>query len=842
MTQSARMQTRARETSRRQLRVLTGLICLSLAIPLGALAQTSAPASAQAPLPPEAQDALKKGVIAAQQQDFLLAIRYFQDARKLAPDAPEIYKDLGLAESKIPGRELRAIAWFGAYLAAEPNAPNAAAVKEQIDVLGVKGRSNTSRLLKAVQDAVQKTSSDKDTFQSDKNYSAVVNLCAEVGDFAAALKTVDLIKSEFMKTPAQVAIAEAQIRAGDFADAKDTLQLARKTADSDKVDDLRRNEQLAIGRAQTDAEDLAGAQETLAAAQLGWKETQYSNIVGDQLYLAGAQARAGDVDSALNTLAVAQKQADLFSIRAAEEMAKAEVEIVAILEDAGQVAGAHKVADLIQDIAEDKYSIPLQKYDLVAVEVKAGDIVGAEKVASHIQDMDWRGRSQFEIVSAQMQAGDLVAAQVTANLIQDAHWGSNAQSILITAYAKAADFADALKSADLIQDMDWRSREWSEIAVAQVKAGDIVGAQRTVALIQNTSVRTWPLMTVAEAQANAGEIAGAQKTAALIQDASGHGQSYASSAIAEAQVKAGDRSGAQETLEHALKAADLIQDASGQSYEESEIAEAQVKTGDVAGAQESLSHALKAADLVQGASVRVAVLCQIARVKAKIGDITGSQSAFASALKAAYVIPKAELISGLSIFGDIAYAEAMAGDIPGALKTADLIQENFEKSGPQQRIAEIQLEAGDTAGAQKTLWSAERTASLIKSDYLKVNRWQDLLKAQGKINLANNRAANGGPVTVAQAPAPVQSVVSSPVHPAIPAIGASDWLSRLDDTATTDYCPLNTDPFLDLASYLKSLPPSDDPLKGVEVLSDAVNKIVQAQNVIDKMLKQQGAK
>lgn len=67
-----------------------------------------------AELPPEAQTAMDKGVIAAKQQDYMLAIRYFQDARKTAPDAPEVFYNLGLAESKMPGRELRAMAWFSA--------------------------------------------------------------------------------------------------------------------------------------------------------------------------------------------------------------------------------------------------------------------------------------------------------------------------------------------------------------------------------------------------------------------------------------------------------------------------------------------------------------------------------------------------------------------------------------------------------------------------------------------------------------------------------------------------------------------------------------------------------
>src|SRR5258708_27678135 len=108
-------------------------------------------AAAPAPLPSAAQEALNKGIIAAKVPDYLLAIRCFAEARKLAPAAPVIFMNLGIAESKMPGRELRAIAWFGAYLAATPDAPNAAAVKEQISVLEVRNQSNVLRFLKTVQ-------------------------------------------------------------------------------------------------------------------------------------------------------------------------------------------------------------------------------------------------------------------------------------------------------------------------------------------------------------------------------------------------------------------------------------------------------------------------------------------------------------------------------------------------------------------------------------------------------------------------------------------------------------------------------------------------------------------
>src|SRR4051794_4347014 len=103
--------TKAISTAR--LCLFVSLAFLSIVPPFPARAQTNAPA----PLPPAAQEALNKGILAAKVPDYLLAIRFFEEARKLAPAAPMIFLNLGLAESRIPGRELRAIATFGTYLA-----------------------------------------------------------------------------------------------------------------------------------------------------------------------------------------------------------------------------------------------------------------------------------------------------------------------------------------------------------------------------------------------------------------------------------------------------------------------------------------------------------------------------------------------------------------------------------------------------------------------------------------------------------------------------------------------------------------------------------------------------
>lgn len=205
------------------------LLFLVVLMPFVSLAQTTN----ETTLPPEAQAAMKKGIIAAKQQDYLLAVRYFQDARKIAPNAPEIFFNLGLAESKIPGRELRAICWFGVYLAVTTNAPNAAAVQDQIDALDVKNQSNISHLIQSAQDAAIKIKVIKYSFMTnnyDQNQaiSKVVELWAQAGDYTAALKEAKLLTPD--SDTALGFIARAEAEAGDITGSKKTADLIKTAA------------------------------------------------------------------------------------------------------------------------------------------------------------------------------------------------------------------------------------------------------------------------------------------------------------------------------------------------------------------------------------------------------------------------------------------------------------------------------------------------------------------------------------------------------------------------------------------------------------------------------------
>ena len=364
------------------------------ALRLAAILLALATGPLRAELPPEVQAAMKKGIIAAQQQDYLLACRFFQDARKLAPDAPEVFYNLGLAESRIPGRELRAMAWFGAYLSAYPDVPNAAAVKEQIEVLDVKNQSNTSRLIKQVQDAASQVSGDNGEIPV-----YLAELWAEAGDITVALKTADLIQSDIRKSRALNIIAEAQAKAGDIAGAQMTTELIRDASDKSSA-------QLAIAQAQAEGGDIAGALKTADLIQ----NADYKRAT--QIRIATAQAKAGDI------------------------------------------VGALKTADLILGISPNGMSKNAAQLNIAVAQAESGDIIGALKTTDRIQDAYYKRHAQSAIAEAQINAGDitnaqktLASAQKTAELIQDAGYKSSAQRSIALAKASIANAPNSTRQS-----------------------------------------------------------------------------------------------------------------------------------------------------------------------------------------------------------------------------------------------------------------------------------------------------------------------------------------------------------------------------------------------------------
>jgi len=202
------------------------------------------PAFAQ--LSPEAQRAIQWGKEAAQNKNYELALTFFEMAQKEAPNAPEIYGYLGLTESKIGGRELRAIAWYGAYLAANPRAGNAAAVNNAIAELMKASENNISLLMKTWEAASEDMpdSADRgphtDGFRRDFWREQVGEWYASYGSIEDARRIAKSIPNPQMADGVWAGILSAQLRAGDKGSAKRTLKLihdaTRKKTAQDEID------------------------------------------------------------------------------------------------------------------------------------------------------------------------------------------------------------------------------------------------------------------------------------------------------------------------------------------------------------------------------------------------------------------------------------------------------------------------------------------------------------------------------------------------------------------------------------------------------------------------------
>lgn len=424
------------------LRVLVTTLFVILVQPISAGAQTNSSAL----LSPAAQDSLNKGVIAAKAPDYLLAIRYFQDARKVSPGAPVLLFNLGLAESKIAGRELRAMTWFHAYLVTSPGAENAAAVNEQIKVLDVRSHLNLSRLLKTVQQAAsQLRSGSVHVNPVHWALKRVSTLWAMSGDYAAAFEIADLIQNDATKADALGSIALEQATAGDIPAA---VQTANGIQDA-----LGKGIALsAIAEAQAKAGDTAGARQSLGAA----------------VQLAGTM-KPSSFELSMMQWCMVKAQAVI-----AEGQAKAR-------DSTGSAEGFAIALNVANNIQHWEY-----------------------KVRSQAGVAEGQARSGNGMVARQTFA----SALQTVGSIREATDKSSAQAIVAEAQARAGDkagasesFVLALQTANGIKDVFYKELELRGIGRAQARAGDFSGAQETAGGIQNDAgMRAEVLRTIAKEQ------------------------------------------------------------------------------------------------------------------------------------------------------------------------------------------------------------------------------------------------------------------------------------------------------------------------------------------------------
>lgn len=116
--------------------ILLALVYLFASLAGGATAQES-----------DSFSHFEEGLRQSRAENFTAAATYFEAALRDEPTSPLLLYNLALAEAEIPGRELRAMCWLGAFLAARPDTAAKPDIIAQIEVLRRLSRENIDRLI-----------------------------------------------------------------------------------------------------------------------------------------------------------------------------------------------------------------------------------------------------------------------------------------------------------------------------------------------------------------------------------------------------------------------------------------------------------------------------------------------------------------------------------------------------------------------------------------------------------------------------------------------------------------------------------------------------------------------
>lgn len=194
---------------------------------------------AQQALPPQAQEAFDRGMAAADQKAWDLAIRHFNDAQKLAPKNPRVLFNLGLAHDKA-GHPLNGMVWLHAYLAASPKAANAEAVNKEIARLQIINETTIAKLIQQAIDVARQLPPPSSYPDPSREHTAAQNGAywaanypqytqARSGDIEGALKNAPGSSSVYYNNDHGLYwlnYLEGKAYAGDIQAARDGLNHA----------------------------------------------------------------------------------------------------------------------------------------------------------------------------------------------------------------------------------------------------------------------------------------------------------------------------------------------------------------------------------------------------------------------------------------------------------------------------------------------------------------------------------------------------------------------------------------------------------------------------------------
>jgi tetratricopeptide (TPR) repeat protein len=470
---------------------LVPLLALLLMVSFSGLAQNSR------------ETYLARGTLAFQAGDFPAATDFFLAAHTNDPAATDLLFKLGLAESQIPGRELRAICWFEAYLAAVPLAPNAAMIQRQVQALDAKSKGNLARLLQAVQGSTANLKDEQALYR-------VVLLLGDLGDSTGIKNLADRMTAPNWKAATENALAEAETAAGNLNGAAGALNIAQKyvgliTQNQDARDYLQSatySDRGNLVKAQAKAGDLAGALKNAELLpDLGtnklWRSNAY-HTVAEALAARGNYNRAWSI--------AGQIPDHDWRTRTITDILDAQAR-------GGDPRGALRRVESLPEKDGD-WSL------LATLQAGAGDLDGARHTASLIQDSDTKCFALAGIAGTLMQRGEVTAAMAIFDTLNYSGGKDFIIGYAAEVQADATNFATALQLVGL--ESDKKSFEYRYIARHQANSGDIAGALQTAGFNRDAEPdqfwRSGTLYDIANAQAQAGDLIGAQKTVDQIEN------------------------------------------------------------------------------------------------------------------------------------------------------------------------------------------------------------------------------------------------------------------------------------------------------------------------------------
>jgi len=381
----------------------------------------------------------------------------------------------------------------------------------------------------------------------------------------------------------------------------------------------------------------------------------------------------------------------------------------------------------------------------------ANDLLGAaQKTANAMPDSKAATLALTRIAERQAQIGDkpgalqtIQMAKQTLQKIERDFDRTYPLAILTTLQAKLGEISIAqqvvanLPDGSQHENIYLKDQMRSAIACAQAEAGDVPGAQQTAGSIQNPNFQYDAQLSIAAAQKQEGDKEGAQQTLLLAQQKEEKHAVYGDDTtirhiltIALAQTKAGDSAAARKSIRSALRiaqttdqgdlknrmlhdmadiqaqnrmtaeaqqTANRIPDPDCKSWALTRIAAAQVRAGDMTGARRTLAAALRTSAKIQDAFYRGTAQGAIVRGRIQAHDLVGAQQT-ALAIQDARNRDQALL------------SLVEAQNLTGAQQTAGGIQDTALRASALTRIAIMQRQKSDKAGAQRTLLRATKTA------------------------------------------------------------------------------------------------------------------------------------